>query len=243
MLPRVLWNLIVILMGEGRKMPANPTERRWTISAWLKVKKGSHRAVVTWSLGICLAKCKVLGSIPRTLKKKTKQTIPRACSCLPSPTWVDFHTIVRMMFINSGQIRSLFYSKGSPISFKVKSKSPIIESKGPSYFSNLMPSLLSLLTVLTPHCSPSCSQRATYTQGLCPRRPLFLSSFCISGSTQPSSLPSGLCSSLRSSLPGFLSSPSPVLTLLHSSTTRHYIYLVWSVLLLKGRQQELLSTQ
>lgn len=140
-----------------------------------------------------------------------------------------------MMFINLGQIRSLFYSKGSPISFKVKSKSPIIESKGPSYFCNLKRSLLPLLTVLTPHCPPSCSRRVTDTQGLCPRRPLFLSSFCISGSTRPSSLPSGLGSSLRSSLPGFLSSPSqssPFYTALTPDTTFTWL---WSVPPAEGR--------
>lgn len=98
-----------------------------------------------------------------------------------------------------------------------------------------MPSLLSLLTVRTPHCPPSCSQRATYTQGLCPRRPLFQSPFCTSGSTHPSSLPSGLCSSLRSCLPGFLASPSPVLTLYTALTPDTTFTWLWSVPPAEGR--------
>lgn len=67
----------------------------------------------------------------------------KSYSSLPSPPELTSTTVVRMMSISLGQIRSLFYTKGSPISFKVKSKSPItVEHKGPSYFSNLKPASL-----------------------------------------------------------------------------------------------------
>lgn len=127
--------------GEG-KTPTCPTERRRTTSTWLKGEKRRHWAGGNLVIGHLPSKCKDLSTTPRNWRGKQKK-MSKSYSSLPSPPELTSTAVVRMMSISLGQIRSLFYSKGSPISFKVKSKSPTtVEHKDPSYFSNLKPSSL-----------------------------------------------------------------------------------------------------